>query len=391
MKRFVLVLLVLAVAAAVTAGFLRSGLFEKKTEGWIRVSGNIELTEVDISFKLPGRLVALHFSEGAQVRKGAVIAELDRVSLLRQKDRDLATLNGAQSALSQQMTGIEHLRVSIDRELELRRADLAGAEARLKELEAGSRPQEISQARAQLDDAAAWQEKARRDWERAQQLFKNEDISAAQHDQYRTLFESTSMTLRLTRERLALVEEGPRPEAIEGARAQVARAQAAIRLAEAGRIDLKRREQEMAGRRAEIDRAKANLAIIDAQLDDTSAVSPIDGVVLVKSAEQGEVLAAGAVVATIGDLARPWLRAYISETDLGKIKLGAKVKLTTDSFPGKPYQGRVAFIASQAEFTPKQIQTPDERVKLVYRIKIDVENPAQELKANMPVDAEILL
>jgi HlyD family secretion protein len=389
MKRFVLVLIALAVVAA--AVFLRSRLFENKPEGTIRVSGNIELTEVSISFKLPGRLTALNVREGMEVRKGFVVAELDRESLLRQKDRDAAALNGAQSALVQHNTAIEHMRVSIDRELDLRRADLAAAEARLKELEAGSRPQEIRQARAQLDDATLWQEQARRDWERAQQLFKNEDISAAQHDQYRVRFESASMTLRQARERLALIEEGPRQETIEAARAQVARAQAAIGLAEAGRIDLKRREQDLAGRRAEIDRARANLAVIEAQLADTTVASPIDGVVLVKSAEQGEVQAAGAVVATIGDLARPWLRAYISETDLGKVKLGAKVKLTTDSFPGKAYHGRVSFISSVAEFTPKQIQTPDERVKLVYRIKIDVDNPSQELKANMPVDAEIVL
>ena len=102
--------------------------------------------------------------------------------------------------------------------------------------------------------------------------------------------------------------------------------------------------------------------------------TPIDGVVLVKSAEPGEVLAAGTTVVTIGDLDHPWLRAYINETDLGRVKLGQKVKLTTDSFPGKVYWGTVSFISSEAEFTPKQIQTKEERVKLVYRIKIDVDN-----------------
>jgi HlyD family secretion protein len=87
----------------------------------------------------------------------------------------------------------------------------------------------------------------------------------------------------------------------------------------------------------------------------------------------------------------PWLRAYIGEQDLGRVKLGAKVKVTTDSFPGKVYWGRVAFISSEAEFTPKQIQTPEERVKLVYRVKIEVENPQHELKLNMPAEAEVLL
>ena len=120
-------------------------------------------------------------------------------------------------------------------------------------------------------------------------------------------------------------------------------------------------------------------------------MSPIDGVVLVKSAEPGEVIAAGTTIVRIGDVDHPWLRAYVGETDLGRVKLGTPVNLTTDSYPGKAYHGTVSFIASEAEFTPKQIQTKEERVKLVYRIKVDVENSSHELKNNMPVDAEIPL
>ena len=162
-------------------------------------------------------------------------------------------------------------------------------------------------------------------------------------------------------------------------------------MAEANALELKRREQELATRRAEIERSRANLAQVDAQLADTLAVSPVDGVVLVKSADVGEVLAAGATVVTVGDIDHPWLRAYINETDLGKVKLGSKARITTDSYPGKVYDGRVSFISSEAEFTPKQIQTQEERVKLVYRIKIEVDNPRHELKSNMPADAEIVL
>jgi HlyD family secretion protein len=125
-------------------------------------------------------------------------------------------------------------------------------------------------------------------------------------------------------------------------------------------------------------------------LADTIATSPINGVVLVKAADVGEVLAPGTNVVTVGDIDHPWLRAYIREQDLGRVKLGAKARVTTDSFPGKVYEGRVSFISSEAEFTPKQIQTSEERVKLVYRIKIDIDNPRHELKSNMPADAEIL-
>jgi len=103
----------------------------------------------------------------------------------------------------------------------------------------------------------------------------------------------------------------------------------------------------------------------------------------------GEIVAPGTSVLTVGDIDRPWLRAYINERDLGRIKLGSAAAVTTDSFPGKTYAGHISYIASQAEFTPKQIQTQEERVKLVYRIKIELENSRHELKSNMPADAEI--
>ncbi len=149
--------------------------------------------------------------------------------------------------------------------------------------------------------------------------------------------------------------------------------------------------QEVAMRRADIDRARFNVSVFDTQIGDTKVYSPADGVVMVRAAEPGEVIAAGTSVLTIGDIEHPWLRGYISEQQLGRVKLGQKVILRTDSYPGKEYEGRVSFIASDAEFTPKQIQTQEERVKLVYRVKIDVDNKHRELKNNMPVDAEINL
>jgi HlyD family secretion protein len=136
---------------------------------------------------------------------------------------------------------------------------------------------------------------------------------------------------------------------------------------------------------------KAQIGVVDSQLEDTVALAPADGIVLTKSAEVGEVLAPGTTVVTIGDLKHPWLRGYISERDLGRVKIGSRARLRTDSYPGKEYPGKVTFIASEAEFTPKQIQTAEERVKLVYRVRIDVENPNQELKLNMPADAVIEL
>jgi HlyD family secretion protein len=242
-----------------------------------------------------------------------------------------------------------------------------------------------------VESAQSEVERSKRDWDRAQALYKNDDISTAQFDQYRNRWESAVASLKQLTEREALVLAGPRSEQIEAQAALVQRSRGALKMAEANSLEQKRREQEIEARRAEIARSRANIALIDSQLADTIAVSPVDGVVLVKSADVGEVLAAGTTVVTVGDIDHPWLRAYIDESDLGRVKLGSKARLTTDSYPGEIYDGRVSFIASEAEFTPKQIQTQQERVKLVYRIKIDVDNPKHELKSNMPVDAEIVL
>jgi HlyD family secretion protein len=390
-RRILLIVILLLVLGGVAAGVLKSGWFNRGNDNRLAVSGNLELTQVDISFKVPGKLVELNVDEGSWVKKGMVIARIDREQVERQHNRDEAGVNSAESQLAQGQTSVQWQRQTLESDIALRRAELRAAQAQLDQLLAGSRPQEIQQARAAVADTKAQHDQAQADWERAQELFKNDDISKQQYDQYRTRLDSTAAALRQAEERLGLVVEGPRKEDIEAARAQVARAQAAIQASEANRLELKRREEDLMARRAEVNRARAQVAITQTQINDTVVIAPIDGVVLVKSAELGEVLAAGTTVVTIGDIDHPWLRAYINETDLGRIQLGQPAKLTTDSFPGKTYPGHISFISSEAEFTPKQIQTREERVKLVYRIKIDVENQSHELKLNMPVDAEIQL
>jgi HlyD family secretion protein len=388
-KRLIPILLILAVLAV--AGFVWSKKFGRNDANRIRLSGNMELTQVDISFKTAGKLVERSVDEGDSVKKGQLVARIDQVQNIKQKQAQQASVQSAEMQLSQSATSVAWQKDTLEADVELRRADIRQAQANLEQLLNGSRPEEIQQAEAVVADARTQSEQARLDWDRAQVLYKNDDISTAQRDQYQARFNSTAALLRQAQERLALVKQGPRKEEIEAARAVLARAQAALKVSEANRLEVKRREEDLRARQAEIDRARAQLGVTESQLDDTSVYSPVDGVVLVKSAEVGEVLGAGTTVLTIGDLDHPWLRGYIKETDLGRVKLGQEVKLTTDSFPGKTYWGRVGFIASEAEFTPKQIQTTEERVKLVYRIKIDVDNPQHELKSNMPVDAEIEL
>jgi HlyD family secretion protein len=388
MKKPILVLLLLAAAGVAVWAFRGMG---KTPDNRLMISGNIELTEVNIAFKTAGRLIERTVDEGDPVKNGQLIARLDRDQLTAQRDREAAGLASSQAQLVQAQTSVELERASLAADIETRRADLASTEARLAELKNGSRPQEKLDAKAAVDNAASEVERSKRDWDRAQTLYKNDDISTAQFDQYRNRYESAVAMLKSAQEREALVLAGPRIEQVNAQQGQVEHTRGALKTAESNAIELKRREQEIPTRRAEIARSSASLALIDAQLADTIASSPVDGVVLVKSADVGEVLAPGTTVVTVGDIDHPWVRGYINETDLGKVKLGSKTRVTSDSYPGKNYNGTVTFIASEAEFTPKQIQTQQERVKLVYRIKIEVENPGRQLKSNMPVDAEILL
>ncbi len=379
------------VVIAVVAGLLIWRPWQKQNSNRIVLSGNIEMNEVDIAFKVPGRLVDRAVDEGDTVQKGAVLARLDRASLEQQRAQAEAAIAVAEAQLAQAQTAVGFQRESVSADIAQRQADLGAQRARLEELRNGSRPEEVREAQAAVQSAQAEVERAQRDFARAEQLHKADDISTQQFDQARQRMISAQSALQQTRQRQELVQQGPRKEVVEQQSSNVERATAAVRLSRANQLEVKRREQEVAARRADLARLKAQLAQIDVQLGDTVAASPVGGVVLVKSADPGEILAAGTTVLTVGDIDRPWLRGYINERDLGRVKLGMPVKVTSDSFPGKVFDGKLTFISSQAEFTPKQIQTHEERVKLVYRVKVDVDNRSHELKSNMPVDAEIVL
>ena len=387
MKRILPILLVLAAIA----GYVAWNRSHTEDGSILRLSGNIEFRKIDISFKTAGKLLEVTVDEGGTVKKGTILARLDHELMSRMRTRDYSSVEVAQSKLLQLRTGIEYQQASVASELLLRQAELRQANAKLQELLDGTRPQEVEQVRAALTDAKVARDQARREYERAQQLISREDISQSQFDQFKARFDSTGAQVQNVEQRLALALEGPRKTDIESARASVARAEAAIKMVAAQRLDIQRKQEDLAAGRADVERTRAGVSMIDSQLDDTVISSPADGVVLVKSADPGEVLAAGTPILTIGEIDKPWLRGYVPQSKLGRIQLGMPVSVHSDSYPGKTYQGKISFIASEAEFTPKQIQTNEERVKLVYRIKVDIENSQRELKLNMPVDAEIHL
>lgn len=378
-------------AALCIISTISCSLWNSGHDNQILISGNIEFTQVHIAFKTSGKLIDLPIEEGNNIRKGTVLARLDMQQQEKQLAREQAALAVAKTSLTQHMTGIDYLKASLEADILARKAQLRGAEANLEQMLAGSRSQEIQQADAAVRKAQSQYALAEEEWQRAQVLYKNDDITTSQYDRYKSQFTASQAALNQAEQQLSLVREGPRKEDIEAARARVAQAKAALQQTEATRFEVRRKEQEVDTRQAQIDQARAQVAFMDAVLADGVVEAPIDGVILKKSAEIGEVVAAGTTIATLGDINKPWLRGYIRQQDHGRVKLGMKVRITTDSYPDKIYEGRLSYIASEAEFTPKQIQTPEERVKLVYRIKIEVDNPKQELKLNMPASAEILL
>jgi HlyD family secretion protein len=221
---------------------------------------------------------------------------------------------------------------------------------------------------------------------RLRRLYQEKVVSTREFEAVSATYQTAYEKMQEAEEHLKLVVEGPRKEQIEQARAALSQAKARLDLVRKGP-----RQETIDRARAELQQAKESLALAETRLNYTTVVSPLTGIVLSENIEPGEYVSPGTPIVTVGDLLNVWVRAYINETDLGRVKVGQKVRVTADSYPGKIYNGHVAFIASEAEFTPKNVQTEKERVKLVYRIKIDILNPEMELKPGMPADADILL
>lgn len=327
MKKRIIVVCILAVVTL--AGVLLLGLLGKEgDQGVLSLSGNVEVTEVDAGFKLAGRVIELLTDEGYRVEKDRKISVLDSAEL--------------ESLVAQN------------------RAALSEAAARLAELKTGSRPQEIAQALANMKALEAELVKARKDYERSERLFKSEAISAQQHDAARSAFASRAEQVRASGELVSLLKEGPRKEVIKAAEDR-------------------------------LQQAKAALRVVEERFGDTVLYAPVSGVVLKKNVERGEVVQPGTPVFTIGEIDDPWIKVYVKEDKLGFVKLGQKADVTVDTYRGKVYEGTVNYISSEAEFTPKTVQTQEERVKLVFGVKVKVKNINQELKPGMPADVKIYL
>lgn len=328
MKKIIPILVVVAIVAA--GYFYVYPRFKPAPlpENELRVSGNIEAHESVVSFKLAGRLVELPVEEGQWVEAGAVLARLEDADYRQQVTLEEAALRVRESNLNLAL--------------------------------AGTRRQEIDAAAQTLAEAQADLEQRKLDHQRAETLYKKDVIPAEQRDLAATALKRAQAVYERAEKRLEQAREGARAEEIAIARSSVEQAREAV----------------------EMSRIRLGYTVLRA---------PKAGVVVVRQAELGEVVSPGTPVVTLADLDNVWLRAYIPETELGRVKWGQEAALRTDTYPDKSYRGRISFIASKAEFTPKSVETHKERVTLVYRIKIDVENLNRELKPGMPADAVILL
>jgi HlyD family secretion protein len=295
-----------------------------KGDGTIVASGHVEATEVVISTKVAGTIESRSVDEGSRVAVGQEIARIDTT------DTRLA--------------------------LDAARAERAQAAAELALRLKGSREEDVREAEAQLARAEADLDGAQKDLDRMEGLLKTGSGTTKSRDDARTRRDVARASLDAARERLGRLKAGFRPEEKEEARAR-------------------------------LQAADARIAQLEQQLEDAVIVSPVAGVVTRRLAEKGELAARGTGIVVVTDLPDAWLNAYVTEPDLGRLRLGQEAEVVTDE--GQTRKGRVSFVASEAEFTPKNVQTRDERVKLVYRIKVALDNADGLFKPGMPATARL--
>lgn len=322
MKKFIKIILLLAIAGGI--GFVIKRKLGEPTSvsGPLTLYGNVDIRQVSLGFRTSGRISSMALEEGDAVTEGQALATLDKGPL--------------------------------EDSLALFKAQVGIAEAAVAKLEAGTRPGEIAQAKAVVEERATALSNAQLLRDRQLELAKSGAASKQAADDSQAQYDAAVARLASAKEALALAEEGPRAEDIVIARAELVASQAKVSQAER-------------------------------QLADAELSSPADGIILTRVQEPGAIVATGATVYTLSLKAPIWVRSYISEPDLGRIHPGLEVDVVTDSRPDQPYKGQIGFISPVAEFTPKSVETEELRTDLVYRLRIIIKQPDDALRQGMPV------
>jgi multidrug resistance efflux pump len=394
------------------------------------VTGTLEATQVDVAAKATARIREIRTAEGEAVRRGEVVVVLDDDELQAEVARLEAAVAVARAQLRDLLAGarkeeIAEARAAVARaeaqlrdllagarpeEIQAARQAVAQAEARLRDLEAGARSQEIAQARSAVASAEATRTMAEREYRRFEGLFEQGLVAASDRDRVWQAYEVARAQEQSARQQLALLEAGARPEQVEASRAEVRQARDRLRLLEAGPrpnqveaaeaevravrqrlalLEAGPRPGQVETARAQVAQAEGALGQAWARLADTRIEAPFDGVVLRKDLEPGATATPGTPILTLVDPRTLWLRSYVPEADLGRVRLGQPARVAIDAFPRETFPARVSEIASEAEFTPRNVQTQKERVNLVFRVKLSIVNPDGRLKPGMPADAWI--
>ena len=302
------------------------GCGKKENPNLITATGTIEATDVNIAAKVPAQIVTLYIDDGTPVDSGSLIAVQDHSSLEIQ-------LREAQAAVDQ-------------------------ARAQLSLTQQGARIEDIQTAEQGVTQAETNRKLAANELERTQNLVKGGAATKQQLDQEEAKFRVAQSQLDQAEAGLTKSRHLARPEEISSATSHV-------------------------------DQLAAVRDAIQKQIDDSYITSPLKGTVTHKVAEQGELVAQGSTVATVTDLSRVYLMIYVTEEELPRIKVGQKADVTVDGLPNKTFAGTVTYISPEAEFTPKNIQTKDDRVKLVFGVKVEIPNPTGDLKKGLPADATV--
>jgi len=387
-SRWLLILLILLVVGAAAYFQFRN---PKSDDGILRASGTIEATKVDVSFQIGGRVAEVMATEGLPLKAGDVLARLDANELEAHVKQILASLDVVLSQTLQQKSTVDMRNDMVESTINQSHSETEAARVTVERVRNGSRPEEIRVAEAAATQAEADLARRKSDFERISGLKDKGVISNQEFDAAQSAYRMSETAVAAARERLALAREGSRREDLAEAEARLRAVQAAGAVAEAGRKSITIERQGLETLRAHQRELEAQLDAAKTQLTYTQIHAPLDGVVLTKNVESGEVVNPGTPVVSIANIDALWMNIYIPETQTGFVKLGQTVRVRVDSFPNETFNGKISFVSSESEFTPKTIQTPEERIKLVYRVKVSLENTGQRLKPGMPADAEIVL
>lgn len=366
-RRFGIVALVIAILLGLIA-------YSKFRPVSSRVSGFIEADEIRVGSRLGGRVLQVHVSEGQRVQQGQLLVQLEPFDLLQREQEAAESLAALEADYQRLQAGF-------------RSEEIAQAEARVQQHEArhdllvaGPRPQEIEAARGRLQFAESEQVLAQQNYNRSKRLIVENAISQEEFDSTMERLEATSALIVVRKQELELLLLGSREEEIREAKARLEEAEQAWALEKNGY-----RKEEIERARAARDAAQAALEVIREQKKELAITCPIDGVIEALDLQKGDLVPTNAPVLSIMDTSHLWVRAYVPQNQVG-LQVGQTLSMTVDCFPDETLQGEISFISREAEFTPSNVQTPEERAKQVFRIKVNLKDPRDRLRPGMSVD-----